>query len=87
MSALEETVMVGIEEEDEGEKVEVIGFPLSKQVGVVLERENKLFLGREEGNSKLLGGEVRWFFGRTISFGVGRTKVRGLNLNMAGTFS
>ena len=45
-----------------------------KQVGVVLERENKFFLGRKEGNPKLLGGEVGWvFFGRTISFGGERT--------------
>ena len=50
-------------------------------MGFVLERENKFFLGRKEGNSKLLGGEVGWFFfGRTKSFGVGRTKVGGLNL-------
>ena len=27
------------------------------------------------------------FFGRTISFGIGRTKVGGLNLMMVGTFS
>ena len=56
-------------------------------MGVVLERENKFFLGRKERNPKLLGGKVEWFFfGRTISFGVGRTKVGGLNLTMVGTF-
>ena len=57
-------------------------------MGFVLERKNKLFWGRKERNSKLLGGEVGWFFfGKIISFGVGRTKVEDLNLMMAGTFS
>ena len=53
----------------------------------VLERENKSFLGRKEENYKLLGEEVIWFFfGRTNSFGIGRTKVGGLNLMMARIF-
>ena len=34
----------------------------SKQTIVVLERENKIFLGMKEGNSKLIGGQVEWFF-------------------------
>ena len=63
-------------EEEEDKKGKVKEFPLSKQVGVVLERENKFILGMKEGNSKLLGVEVGcFFFGRTIFFGVGRTKV------------
>ena len=57
-------------------------------MGVVLESENKFFLGRKEGDPKMFGEEVEWlFFGGTISFGEGRTKVGGLNLMMAGTFS
>ena len=52
----------GREEEDEEGKVKE--FSLSKQVGVVLERENKFFLGMKEGNPKLLGEEVEWFFFR-----------------------
>ena len=56
-------------------------------MGFVLEKENKSFLGRKEGNSKLLGEEFRWFFfGRTNSFGIGRTKVEGLNLMISETF-
>ena len=75
-------------EEKEDEKGKVKGFPFDKQVEVVVERENKFFLGRKEGNSKLLRGEVGWFFfRRTKSFRVGRTKVGGLNLMMVGTFS
>ena len=57
-------------------------------MGLILERENKFFLGRKQGNPKLLGGEVKWlFFGRTISFGGERTKVRSLSLMMTGIFS
>ena len=38
----------------------------SKQKGVVLKSENKFFLGRKEGDPKLLGEEVGWlFFGCT----------------------
>ena len=56
-------------------------------MGVVLEK-NKFFLGRKEGNPKLLRGEVEYlFFGRTISFGGGITKVGGLNLMVARIFS
>ena len=74
-------------EEEEDKKGKVKKSPFSKQVGVVLERENKFLLGREEGYPKLLGEEVGWFFfGRTIFFGVGRTKVGGLNLMMARAF-
>ena len=80
-------VMAWMEEEDD-EKGKVKGFSLSEQVRVVLERENKFFLGMKEGNSKFLRGEVKWFFfRRTKSFGVGRTKIGGLNLMIAGTFS
>ena len=69
-------------------KGKVKEFPFSKQVGIVLERENKFFLGRKEGNPKLLGGEVGWvFFGIKISFSEGRTKFGGLNLMIAGNFS
>ena len=75
-------------EEEEDKKGKMKKSLFSKQVEFVLERENKFFSGRKEGNSKLLGGEVRWFFyGRIKSFGVGKTKVEGLNLMMAGTFS
>ena len=81
------TVTAKMEEEDD-EEGKVKKFPFSKQVGVVLERENKFFLGRKEGNPKLLGGEFGWvFFGITISFGGERTKVGGLNLMMARNFS
>ena len=38
------TVEMKVEEDKKGK---VKGFPLSKQVGIVLERENKLFLGRK----------------------------------------
>ena len=63
-----------LERGKEDKKGNVKKFPLSKQVGVALERENKFFLGRKEGNPKFLSGEVGWFFfGKTISFGVGRT--------------
>ena len=56
-------------------------------MGDVLERENKFFLGRKEGNPKLLR-EVKWLFvGGTISFGGGRTKVGGLNLMIIEIFS
>ena len=47
-------------EEEEEEKKGKVKSHFSKQVGVVLERENKFFLRRKEGNSKLLGGEVGW---------------------------
>ena len=81
------TVTTGREKE-ENEEGKVKEFYFSKQVEVVLERENKFFLVRKEGNPKLLGEEVEWlFFGGTISFGGGRTKVGGLNLMMAETFS
>ena len=74
-------------EEEEDKRIIVKRSSFSKLVGVVLKRENKFFLGRKEGNPKLLGGEVEWFFfGRTISFGVGITKVGGLNLMMTETF-
>ena len=56
-AVVEETVTVEMKEEED-KKGKVKGFPLSKQVGVVLERENKFFLGRKEENPKLLGGEV-----------------------------
>ena len=50
--------------------------------------KNRFFLGRKEGNLKLLGEEVEWlFFGWTISFGGGRTNVGGLNLMMVEIFS
>ena len=76
------------EEEEEREKGKVKEFHFYKQVGFVLERENKFFLERERGNPKCIGEEVEWlFFGRTISFGGERTKVRGLNLMMTRTFS
>ena len=51
-------VVMAWKEEEEDEKGKVKGFPLFKQLGVVLERENKFFLGRKEGNFKLLGVEV-----------------------------
>ena len=74
-------------EEKEDEKGKVTKFLFSKQEGVVLESENKFFLGRK-GNPKLLEEEVGWlFFGGTISFGGGRTKFGGLNFMMARTFS
>ena len=59
-------VMAGREEEkDKKGKVKKSHF--SKQEGVVLERENKFFLGRKEGNLDFLGEEVRrLFFGGTI---------------------
>ena len=47
-------------EDDENGKVK--GLPFSKQVGFGLEKENKFFLGRKEGNFKLLGREVVLFF-------------------------
>ena len=66
------TMMEREEKEDKINKIK--GFPLSKQVGVVLKINS--FLEGKKKNPKLLGGEVRWFFfKRTISFGVGRTKV------------
>ena len=75
-------------EEEEGEKGRVKEFPLSKQVGVFLGRENKFILGREEGNSKLLREEVGlFFFGRIISFGVKRIKFEGLNFMIVEKFS
>ena len=84
---VEETATVEMDEEED-KNYKIKGFPLSKQVEVVLKRENKFFLGRKEENPKLLGEEFGWFFfRRTISFGVGRIKVGGLNLMMAGTFS
>ena len=74
-------------EEEEDKKGKVKKSHFSKHMGVVLERENKFFLGRKEENSKLLREEVGWFFfGRIISFGVGRTKVGSLNLIMTGIF-
>ena len=75
-------------EKEEDKKGKMKKFHFSKQVGFVLERENKFFLGRKERNPKLFGGEVGWFFfRRTKSFSVERTKVGGLNLMMVGTFS
>ena len=74
------------EEEDKKGKVKKSSF--FKQVGVVLESENKFFLGMKEGDPKLLREEIAWLlFGGTISFSGGRIKVGGLNLMMAGTFS
>ena len=81
------TTTTGIKEE-EYEKGKVTNFPFSKKEGVVLESENKFFLGRKEGNPKLLEEEVGWlFFGGTISFGGERTKFGGLNFMIVGTFS
>ena len=52
-----EMATVGMEEEgDEVGKVKE--FLFSKQEGVVLEGENEFFLGRKEGDPKLLGEEV-----------------------------
>ena len=51
-------VVMAWKEEEEDEKGKVKGFPLFEQLGIVLERENKFFLGRKEGNFKLLGVEV-----------------------------
>ena len=83
-----ETVVTTWKEEEEDKKGKVKKFPFSKQADVVLESENKFFLGRKEGDPKLLGEEVKWLFcGWTISFDGGRTKVGGLNLMMGGTFA
>ena len=69
------TKMVEREEEEDKKKYNKrVSFIQTS--GVVLERENKFFLGRKEGNSKLIGGEIEWFFfGRKLSFSIGRTKV------------
>ena len=50
------TLMKAWREREEDKKGKVKKSPFSKQVGFVLERENKFFLGRKEGNPKLLGG-------------------------------
>ena len=57
MTAIE-TVVTTWREEEEDKKCKVKKSHFSKQVKVVLERENKFFLGMKKGNSKLLGGEV-----------------------------
>ena len=86
-TAVVETTTVGMEEEEDQES-KVKKFPFSKQEGVVLECENRFFLGRKEGDSKLLGEEVGWlFFGMTISFYGERTKFGGLKLMMVEIFS
>ena len=79
-------VVTAWKEDEEDEKGKLKKSHFSKQVGFVL-RENKLFLERKKRNSKLLGGEIGWFFfGRTKYFGVGRTKVGDLNLMMTRIF-
>ena len=40
--------------EEEGGKDKIKEFAFSKQVGIVLEKGKKFFLGRKEGNPKLL---------------------------------
>ena len=81
MVATLETVMAEMEEEGKE-------FHFFKQDGVVLEIENKLFLGRKEGDPKFLRKEVKWlFFGGIISFSGRIIKVGGLNLMITRTFS
>ena len=83
-----EEIVTAWKKEEEDKKGKLKKSPFSKQEGVVLESENKLILGRKEGDIKLLGEEVRWLFFRgRISFTGGKTKVRGLNLMMGENFS
>ena len=52
-TAMAMVVTVGREKEEDKEG-KVKEFSFSKQVGVVLKRENKFFLGRKEGNPSCL---------------------------------
>ena len=82
-----EEIVTTWKEEKEDKKGKLKKSPFFKQEGVVLESENKLILGRKEGDIKLLGEEVRWLFFRgRISFIEGKTKVRGLNLMIGKRF-
>ena len=49
-------------EEEEDKKGKLKKSPFSKQVGVVLESENKFFLRKKEGDPKLLGEKVECLF-------------------------